>query len=349
MKHSRNSVTSIEVAKLAGVSQSSVSRAFSHEGPVSVKTRRKVLDAARKLGYQPNAMARSLITRRTSMVGMVIANVHNNPFYTEVLDLLSRKFQKLGQKVMLFIVNRDQNLDDILPQLLEYQVEGILVTAATLSSTMAEECERWGRPVAMINRYVPGVHASWFCCANYEGGKMVARLLLDANHQRPTFLAGSEDTTTSIDRERGFMEILNQEKVEALREIGEYTYQDAYDAAIRLLDRKDPPDVIFCANDIMALGVMDAAKNGLGLKIPEEVSIIGFDDIPMSSWSSYSLTTVRQPIQRMVDASVEELLNRIENPEREPLQEVIPGELVIRGSARMPGGLSSGWVISQDR
>ena len=281
MKHSRNSVTSIEVAKLAGVSQSSVSRAFSHEGPVSVKTRRKVLDAARKLGYQPNAMARSLITRRTSMVGMVIANVHNNPFYTEVLDLLSRKFQKLGQKVMLFIVNWDQNLD--------------------------------------------------------------------ANHQRATILAGSEDTTTSIDHERGFMEILNQEKVEALREIGEYTYQDAYDAAIRLLDRKDPPDAIFCANDIMALGVMDAAKNGLGLKIPEEVSIIGFDDIPMSSWSSYSLTTVRQPIQRMVDASVEELLNRIENPEREPLQEVIPGELVIRGSARMPGGLSSGWVISQDR
>ena len=90
----------------------------------------------------------------------------------------------------------------------------------------------------------------------------------------------------------------------------------------------------------MALGVMDAAKNGLGLKIPEEVSIIGFDDIPMSSWSSYSLTTVRQPIQRMVDASVEELLNRIENSEREPLQELFPVELVIRGSARMPGGLS---------
>ena len=96
MKHSRNTVTSIEVAKLAGVSQSSVSRAFSHEGPVSVKTRRKVLDAARKLGYQPNAMARSLITRRTSMVGMVIANVHNNPFFIEVLDIMSRKFQKLG-------------------------------------------------------------------------------------------------------------------------------------------------------------------------------------------------------------------------------------------------------------
>ena len=172
---------------------------------------------------------------------------------------------------------------------------------------------------------------------------------LDEYHQRPTILAGSEDTTTSIDCERGFMEILNQEKVEALREIGEYTYQDAYDPAIRLLDRKDPPDVIFCVNDIMALGVMDAAKNGLGLNIPEEVSIIGFDDIPMSSWSSYSLTVVRQPIQRMVDASVEELLNRIENSEREPLKELIPEELVIRGSTRMSVGLSPGWVISQDR
>ncbi len=342
-------ITSIEVAKLAGVSQSSVSRAFSQEGPVSVKTRRKVLEAARKLGYQPNAMARSLITRRTRMVGMVIANVHNNPFYTEVLDLLSRKFQELGQKVMLFIVNRDQNLDDILPQLLEYQVEGILLTAATLSSKMAEECERWGRPVTMINRYIPAVYASWFCCANYEGGKMVARLLLDSKHQRPAFLAGSEDTTTSIDRERGFMEILNQEKVKALREVGEYTYQDAYDAALRLLDRAEPADAIFCANDIMALGVMDAAKNGLGLKVPEEVSIIGFDDISMSAWSSYDLTTIRQPIKRMVDASVEELLARIENPEKTPLQKVIPGELVIRSSARMPGGLSSGWVISQDR
>ena len=349
MKHIKTTVTSIEVAKLAGVSQSSVSRAFSQEGPVSVKTRRKVLEAARKLGYQPNAMARSLITRRTRMVGMVIANVHNNPFYTEVLDLLSRKFQELGQKVMLFIVNRDQNLDDILPQLLEYQVEGILLTAATLSSKMAEECERWGRPVTMINRYVPGVYASWFCCANYEGGKMVARLLLDSKHQRPAFLAGSEDTTTSIDRERGFMEILNQEKVKALREVGEYTYQDAYDAALRLLDRAEPADAIFCANDIMALGVMDAAKNGLGLKVPEEVSIIGFDDISMSAWSSYDLTTIRQPIKRMVDASVEELLARIENPEKTPLQKVIPGELVIRSSARMPGGISSGWVISQDR
>ena len=348
MKKLKNTVTSVKVAKLAGVSQSSVSRVFSQETQVSIKTRRKVLEAARKLGYQPNAMARSLITRRTKMVGMVIANVHNNPFYTEILDLLSRKFQKLGQKVMLFIVNRDQNLDDILPQLLEYQVEGILMTAATLSSKMAEECERWGRPVAMINRYVPGVYASWFCCANYESGKMVARLLLDSNHQRPAYLAGSEDTSTSIDRERGFMEVLKQEKVKAYRDVGEYTYQEAYDAAIRLLDRIYPADAIFCANDIMALGVMDAARNGLGLKIPEDVSVIGFDDIPMSAWSSYSLTTVRQPIQRMVEDSVEELLARIENPEKTPLQEVISGELVIRGSARMPGGLSSGWVISQD-
>ena len=349
MKHTRTTVTSIEVAKLARVSQSSVSRAFSQEGPVSVKTRRKVFEAARKLGYQPNAMARSLITRRTRMIGMVITNVHRCPFYTEVLVLLSQKFQKLGQKVMLFFVNRDQNLDDILPQLLEYQVEGILLTAATLSSTMAGECERWGRPVTMINRYVPGVNASWFCCDNYEGAKMVARLLLDANHQRPAFLAGSLDTSTSTDRERGFMEVLNQEKVKALREVGEYTYEDAYDAALRLLDRAEPADAIFCANDIMALGALDAAKEGLGLKVPDEVSIIGFDDIPMAAWPSFDLTTVRQPIQRMVDDSVEELLARIENPENPPLHQVIPGELVIRGSARMPGGLSSGWVISQDR
>ena len=118
-------ITSVEVANLAGVSQSTVSRAFTPESPVAKKTREKVISIAKRFGYQPNAMARSLITRKSNMVGIVISNVTTNPFYPEVLDLLSRKFQENDHKVMLFSVHRDQNLDDILPQLLEYQVDGI--------------------------------------------------------------------------------------------------------------------------------------------------------------------------------------------------------------------------------
>ena len=347
MKKSTN-ITSIQVAKLAGVSQSTVSRSFFSESPVSQKTRRKVLESAKKLGYQPNAVARSLITRRSNMVGIVISNITTNPFYPEVLDLLSRKFQENGQKVMLFVVHRDQSLDDILPQLLEYQVDGILITAATLSSAMAFECERWGTPVTLFNRYIPESNASWFCCDNVNGGSMVGQLFLDSGHKRPAYLAGSEDTSTSIDRETGFMEIMNKNGVETLREVGNYNYNDAYTAAIRLMDRPDPTDAIFCSNDIMAFGAIDAARSGLGLKIPDDVSIIGFDDIPMASWPSFNLTTVRQPIHNMIDGSVEDLISRIKIPEKPPRHEVITGELVIRSSARIPSGLSQGWVISQE-
>ena len=328
-------ITSIEVANLAGVSQSTVSRAFTTESPVAKKTREKVISIAKRIGYQPNAMARSLITRKSNMVGIVISNITSNPFYPEVLDLLSRKFQENGQKVMLFAVHRDQSLDDILPQLLEYQVDGILITAVTLSSAMAFECERWGTPVTLFNRYVPGSNASWFCCDNIAGGSMVAQLFLDSRHKRPAYLAGSEDTSTSIDREKGFMEIINKNGVESLREVGNYNYNDAYAATVRLMERPDPADAIFCSNDIMAFGALDAIRSGMDLKVPEDVSIIGFDDIPMASWPSFNLTTVRQPVRRMVDASVEDLISRIKTPEKPPNHKVIMGEMIVRGSSRI--------------
>ena len=329
-------ITSIEVANLAGVSQSTVSRAFTPESLVAKKTREKVISTAKRFGYQPNAIARSLITRKSNMVGIVISNVTTNPFYPEVLDLLSRKFQKNGQKVMLFVVHRDQSLDDILPQLLEYQVDGIIITAATLSSDMSYECERRGTPVTLFNRYIPKSNASWFCCDNKAGGSMVAQFLLDSRHKRPAYLAGSEDTTTSIDREKGFLEIMNKNGVDTLREVGNYNYNEAYAATVRLMERPDPADSIFCSNDIMAFGALDAIRSGMKLRVPEDVSIIGFDDIPMASWPSFNLTTVRQPVRDMVDASVEDLISRIKEPENPPNHKVIMGELIVRGSSRIP-------------
>jgi DNA-binding LacI/PurR family transcriptional regulator len=331
----KDKITSIEVAQLAGVSQSTVSRSFSPESPVAVKTRERILGIANKIGYQPNAMARSLITQKSNIVGIVISNVTTNPFYPEVLDLLSRKFQQNGQKVMLFSVHRDQNLDDILPQLLEYQVDGILITAATLSSAMAFECQRWGTPLTLFNRYIPDSNASWFCCDNVAGGRLVGQMFIDSGHKSPAFLAGNEDTSTSIDREKGFMEIMVENGVKALKEVGNYNYNDAYAAAVRLVDRPDPVDAIFCANDIMAIGALDAIRSAMNMKVPEDVSIIGFDDIPMASWPSFNLTTVRQPVQSMVDDSVEDLISRINTPEKPPNHKVIMGELVIRGSSRI--------------
>jgi DNA-binding LacI/PurR family transcriptional regulator len=338
--------TSTQVAKLAGVSQSAVSRAFTPGASIAESTRRKVLQAARKLGYQPNAIARSLSTKRSKIIGIVIANVTTNPFYPEVLEALNRKFQQRGQKVMLFVVSRDQNLDDILPQLLEYRVDGILLTAATLSSEMAYECARLGVPVTLFNRTIPDVSASSFCCDNLEGGRMAARLLLESGHKNIAFIAGNRDTSTSIDREQGFREEMARKGLEPLVEIGNFSYEGAFAATTALMKQSAPPDGLFCANDIMAIGAMDALRYGEDKKVPEEVSVIGFDDIPMAGWPSYRLTTIRQPIGRMINAAVEDLMSRINEEGLLTKQELMAGDLVVRSSAKLPVGLDKGWVIS---
>ena len=340
------SATSIKVAKLAGVSQSAVSRAFTPGASIAENTRKRVLCAARKLGYQPNAIARSLSTSRSKIIGIVIANVTTNPFYPEVLDALSRNLQQRGQRVMLFVVTRDQNLDDILPQLLEYRVDGILLTAATLSSAMAYECARLGVPVTLFNRSVPNVQASSFCCDNVEGGRMAARLLIMAGHQHFAFIAGSQDTSTSLDRERGFRDELKNQGLKPVIEMGNFSYQGAFEATRKLMKPSDPPDAIFCANDIMAIGVLDALCHTENKKVPEEVSVIGFDDIPMAAWPSYDLTTIRQPIEQMIESAVNDLLDRINQDTKAPKQDLVSGDLVIRSTAKLPLGLSKGWILS---
>ena len=201
---------------------------------------------------------------------------------------------------------------------------------------MAFECERWGTPVTLFNRYIPDSNASWFCCDNIAGGKKIGQLFLDSGHKRPAYIAGTEDTSTSIDRERGFFQIMDENGLKILREVGNYNYNDSYAAALRLVDCPEPADAIFCANDIMAIGALDAVRSTMDMKVPDDISIIGFDDIPMASWPSFDLTTVRQPVKQMVDGSVKDLILRINNPETSPNHKVIKGELVYRGSARTP-------------
>ncbi|MDQ5853600.1 MAG: substrate-binding domain-containing protein, partial [Chloroflexota bacterium] len=170
------------------------------------------------------------------------------------------------------------------------------------------------------------------------GGQLVAERLLAAGYRRLAYIAGKPNTSTNVDRERGFRERLHElEYGLFLREQGEYTYQSGYEAAQRLLHRDDPPDAIFCANDVTALGAIDAARDG-GVAIPAELSIVGFDDIPAASWTAYNLTTVRQPVNSMIDISVRLLLERIEAPEIDPVITFVPGKWVQRGSSRIAVG-----------
>lgn len=328
-------VTAYDVANLAGVSQSTVSRTFSASDQVTPETREKVLEAARELGYKPNAIARSLTTDRTNIIGIVMAYI-SSPFYPYVLEKFIERLDEMGRQVLLFTAARDQEVDDILPMVLEYRVDGLIITSATISSDMADECARDGTPVMLFNRYVPGANASAVCCDNYAGGRLVAEALLKAGCTRLAYIAGLDNATTNRDREQGFRERLEEAGItDWLREQGKFNYESGYDAATRLLRRDDRPDGIFAADDTSAIGAIDAVR-GLGLHVPDDVSVIGFDDIPSAAWSSHSLTTIRQPVNRMIDRTLEILMERVESPELAPVSEFLPVQLIERNSARIP-------------
>ena len=156
-----------------------------------------------------------------------------------------------------------------------------------------------------------------------------------ADHIRLAYISGRKNTSTNLDRENGFSERLRERgHTEWLFEQGEYTYVSGFAAAQRLLRRSDPPDAIFCANDIMAMGALDAARE-LAIKIPNTLSIIGFDDIPAAAWPAYRLTTIQQPVDQMIDATLEMLEARIKNPDLVPVNLLIPGALIKRCSARI--------------
>ncbi|MBL8058222.1 MAG: LacI family DNA-binding transcriptional regulator [Anaerolineales bacterium] len=327
-------VTSLDVARLAGVSQSTVSRVFSAEDRVSEETRARVLAAAQNLGYQPNVLARSLTTQQSNIVGIV---THiSNPFYPYIIEKLTRKLQEMGRQTLLFSVEPDQDVDEILPLVLQYRVDALIITSASLSSEMASQCERQGTPVVLFNRYVPGAKVSAVCCDNIEGGRLVANLLLDAGHKRLAHIAGRAPTSTNRDREKGFADRLRERGYGTwLRDESDHAYQSGREAAQRLFRRPDRPDAIFCVSDAVAFGAIDAARYDCGLRIPEDVSIVGFDDLPTAAWPAYSVTTIREPVNRMVDLTLELLVERIEHPQAEPVLELLPGQVVKRTSARL--------------
>ncbi len=328
-------VSSVQVARHAGVSQAAVSRVFTPGASVSADMRAKVLASAKKLGYRPNVLARSLTRRSTNIIGIVMFRF-TNPFYARLLKEFSRQLQARNYWTLLLNSESDEGVESALPTALQYQVDGIIITSATLSSTLAEECARAGTPVVLFNRYSIESNVNAVCCDNVGAGRMVADILLDAGHARFAFIAGEENTSTSRDRERGFTERLRERGHElGLRDVGNFTYEDGYAAAHRLLRRPDRPDAIFCANDLTAMAVYDVATHELGIRVPNELSIVGYDDIAMASWHKYQITTVRQPLERMVEATVQVLMDAIEHPQAERVLRLIPASFIPRSTARI--------------
>ena len=330
-------VSSIDVAKLAGVSQSTVSRVFSPNANVSAEKRERILEAARQLGYKPNALARSLITQSTNLIGIVVADV-SSLFYANFLSALANRLRELRKQVILFNVGLDQTADEVLPTLLEYRVDALIIAATTLSADMAAECAQYGTPVILFNRAVKLDQVSSIGVDNLAGGQQIADLFLQNDLQRFAYIAGIENTQTNRYREQGFMSRLIENGVDEndiLREQGDYSYESGFAAARRLLEREDRPDAIFCASDPMAFGAIDAARS-LGLDVPTDVSIAGFDNVPQAEWGSYQLTTIAQPIDALLDSTLAVLSQRLsENNSFEPKIEHFPGELLVRKSVKL--------------
>lgn len=331
-------ITSVEVAQRAGVSQSAVSRVFSGAS-ASHQTIAKVRKAAEELGYRPNPIARAMITGKTGIVGLVVAYL-DNQFYPLALERLSAALQAQGYHILVFLAsNTEAEVGRVVQELLAYRVDGIITASVAMSNDMTERCAAAGIPVVMFNRGQDGAGISSVTSANTQGGRRVAEFLLAGGHRRIAHIAGWAGSSTGRDRKRGLVEGLAEQGVEPLDIIdGMYDREVAATAARRLMARPDAPDAIFVGNDHMAFAVLDVLRSELGVGVPQDVSVVGYDDVPLAAWPAYNLTTVRQPLNRMVEATVDTLLAKIADPER-PAQKIeIDGPLILRGSARIPEG-----------
>ena len=332
----RRPVTARELARRLGISQSTISRAYSRHASISPEMRARVLQAAAALGYQPNVIARSLTTRRSNIVGIVMATM-TNPFYPEALEQLAKALQQIGLQTLLFHVPPGEEVDSELPLLLQYQVDAVVIASATISSAMAREWTATGRPAVLINRTVPAAGVTTVSCDNVAAARDVADFLVARGHRRLAYVAGKPNTSTNVERELGFLGRLRElDLVPSAQVAGqEYSYEAGYQAAVELARAR--PDAVFFANDIMAVGGMDAFRYECGLRVPEDVAVVGFDDIPMASWPSYRLTTVQQPLAQMVAATVAFLQETIDRPGAAPQTHIIPGKLIERASTRRDG------------
>ncbi|WP_299986208.1 LacI family DNA-binding transcriptional regulator [uncultured Ruegeria sp.] len=331
-------VTSMEVARLAGVSQSAVSRVFTPGASASKKTVEKVRKAAKELGYRPNVLARAMVSGKSRIIGLVVAYLENQ-FYPEALEKLSNELQQRGYHVLIFMAEQTAgNIDAVVEEILDYQVDGIIAASVAMSSNLSERCRVAGVPMVLFNRSQDDPNMSAVTSDNYSGGRKIAEFLLAAGHRKIGHIAGWEGASTQRDREAGFISALAEAGITLhSRTQGEFTMEKAAEAT-RTMFASDPPEAVFVANDHMAVAVMDTLRFELGLKVPEDVSVVGFDDVPAAGWPAYNLTTVRQPANRMVADTVEILLDQIENNSNEPRRIAIDGPLILRGSARIPEG-----------
>ncbi|KCB49303.1 LacI family DNA-binding transcriptional regulator [Bordetella hinzii] len=331
-KSPRPRATSYDVAIAAGVAQSTVSRCFQAGSNISEETRKHVLTVAQRLGYTPNSLARSLITRRSNVIGVLVTRytLHGTP---SLLYTLGDELALAGQHMILLPVDDDSGVQEALRGLGGYPLDG-LIACASMQPADIENLAARGVPVLFFNRQSGSPHADSVSTDHGAAARQLARDMAAAGGRDFLCLSGPASSPVGRERIKGFQAGLRAAGRPAPRVLdGGFSYDQARAVFLDAMREGAPPDAVFCANDQMAMGVIDACRHQLGWPVPGRLMVAGFDDVPEGARPPYRITTIRQPIETMARRAVELLLARRQQPGRAALIERYPGERVVRESA----------------
>lgn len=323
-------VSAKDVAELAGVSRAAVSRTFGG-GQVSAAIRERVVAAASQLGYRPNAIARSLIGGKTDLIAVITAehdSIHNGLLIEKLIAAITH----LGKRALVIPATADTDIDESALSAFDYQVDAIVVIGGTVSKRIVDHMRGVGVPLFLYERLVDGAAAECVMCDNEHGGRLAARYLVRCGRKRVAYLTKVRKTYSNIQRRLGFVAELEDAGLALHAEaFGAQSFAGGYEAAIELMSASPPPDAIFCFNDEMALGALQAAA-AMKLSVPDDVALIGFDDIPMSAWPVFSLTTITNPMDGAVDVLIDRIGARLENRSTVASSHLINPTLVVRST-----------------
>ncbi len=321
------------VAERAGVSRSAVSRAFTPGASIAPETRRKVMRAAAELGYQVNDLARGLLANRSRLVGLVAADPAS-PFRTLQIAALSRRLVERGSVPVLIPTGPGEDqVKAAHSTLLRYRAEATIVLSGMPSSSLVDLAQRNGQPLIMMGRTEDG--PDHVRIDNAGAARMAVDVFLARGLTKLGFVTSAVGSPNLIEREEAFVEAARKHGLEVKVRRAAYTdYDGGQAAASLLLGAGDSVEAVFCVNDLMALGVMDYARDVLNLSIPEDLSIIGFDGIPQTRWSAYRLTTFHQDEEALAAETIRILDQRQADPKAPPIVSVLEVPLVYRGSVR---------------
>lgn len=328
----RRFVSSREVAERAGVSRSAVSRAFTPGASIAPATLARVQAAADALGYQVNDLARGLLAHQSRLVGLVTSDPET-PFRAEMIAALSRALIERGNIPAIINVGpKAEDLANASRQLLRYRAEATVFLSGSPPASLIEMTRRNRQPLILINR--AETESDGVRCDNRGGARQAFEILRESGASRIAMINTVQPSPSFAARESAFSEAA--EACDCRLQIGRGArsdYEGGRQAACQLLAGSAPPDAVFCGNDLMAFGAIDHFR-GAGLSIPDDISVIGFDDVPVAAWAPYCLTTFRQDPERITREVIIILDRRRADPDQPPISVSFPVDLVVRGTLR---------------